>query len=35
MVGFAEHGVETVQGQELAEELVRHAVDVQETLQLL
>lgn len=32
MVGFAEHGVKTVKSQELAEKLVCHAVDVQETL---
>lgn len=35
VVGFTEHGVKAVQGQELAEELVCHAVDVQETLQFL
>lgn len=35
VVSFAEHGIKTVQGQELAEKLVCHAVDVQETLQFL
>lgn len=35
VVGLAEHGVQAVQSQELAEELVRHAVDVQKTFQFL
>lgn len=35
VVSFAEHGIKTVQSQELAEKLVCHAVDVQETLQFL
>lgn len=35
VVGLAEHGVKAVQSQVLAEELVRHAVDVQQTLQFL
>ena len=35
VVGLAEHGVKAVQSQELTEELVRHAVDVQKTVQLL
>ena len=35
VVGLAEHGVHAVQSQELTEQLVRHAVDVQETFQLL
>lgn len=35
VVGFAEHGVQAVQGQELTEELVRHAIDVQKTFQFL
>lgn len=35
VVGLAEHGVEAVQSQELAEELVCHAVDLQKTFQFL
>lgn len=35
VVGLPEHGVEAVQGQELAEELVGEAVDVQKTFQFL
>lgn len=35
VVGLAEHGVEAVQRQELAEELVSHAVDVEKTFQFL
>lgn len=35
MVGLPEHGVEAVQGQELAEELVSEAVDVEKTFQFL
>lgn len=35
VVGLAEHGVKAVQSQELTEELVRHAVDLQKTFQFL
>lgn len=35
VVGLTEHGVQTVQGQELAQELVGHPVDVQETFKFL
>lgn len=35
VVGLAEHGVKAVQSQVLAEQLVCHAVDVQQTLQFL
>lgn len=35
VVCLAEHGVQAVQSQELTEELVRHAVDLQKTFQFL
>lgn len=35
VVGLPEHGVEAVQGQELTEELVSEAIDVEKTFQFL